>query len=180
MNKLNVLIVEDFESDAILVARALGKAGYSVLHERVETADEFRAALARQVWDVVITDFSVPGFGALPVLEIMRQGGLAVPVFVVSSRAGEEAAVAVIKAGARDYLRKDHLSLLGDSVKRELEAAAAKSGTPDGPVHLKPLLQTVITEADKLLQGALPSGVLQGHARKLREACAAVLAKLDS
>jgi CheY-like chemotaxis protein len=45
---LRVLIVEDSESDAILVIHQLKKAEYSIHHERVETAKDMKAALEKQ------------------------------------------------------------------------------------------------------------------------------------
>lgn len=118
MTNLRLLLIEDFESDAMLVVRAIGKAGFSVKHERVTSAGALRDALASGEWDVIVSDFSLPAFGALPALEIIRESGHRIPVFVVSSRAGEESAVAVIKAGASDYLRKDHLGELGEKIRR--------------------------------------------------------------
>lgn len=173
---LQVLIVEDFESDALLVARALSKAGFTVHHERVDSAEALQDALERQHWDVVVSDFSMPAFGALPALTIIRQSGQRIPVFVVTSRADEETAVAVIKAGAQDYLRKDHLSKLGDAVRRELAAQAA---SPDGHTNLRQALESILAEADSLLLSALPHGVLHTHARRLRQAAATTLSALD-
>lgn len=173
---LKLLIVEDFESDALLVARALSKAGFTVQHERVQSLDNLRAALAKQEWDVIVTDYSLPGFDALQTLEVVRESGCRAPVFVVSSRAPEEAVVAVMRAGARDYLRKDHLSQLGDSIRREL--AAGETGTLRDHSELRSALGEVIAETDKLLASALPQSLLHSHARRLRDAAGRTLASL--
>lgn len=174
---LKVLIVEDFENDAILVARALGQAGYRVRYERVETGEEMAAALARETWDVVVSDFSMPDFGAIEALRLLRTMGRAVPLFVISDHAGGENAVAAMKAGAKDFLRKDHLRQLADSVRDEL-AKAALNVDDTAARQLEASLYTVVAETHRLLESEEPSGVLQGHARKLHEAAQQMLALL--
>jgi CheY-like chemotaxis protein len=58
---LRVLIVEDSEIDAALLVRELRR-GYELTFERVQTEDTMREALRKQAWDVVISDYSMPGF----------------------------------------------------------------------------------------------------------------------
>ena len=117
---LAVLIVEDSESDAQLMVRMLEKAGFTLTLEQVESAAQMRAALEKQTWEIVISDFSLPeldGFGALKVL---HETGLDIPFIVVSGTMGEETAVAMMKAGAHDYVMKGNLSRLVPAIEREL------------------------------------------------------------
>ncbi len=123
---LRCLLVEDSESDARLIARALRKAGYEVVHERVETAGQMRAALEERVWDAVIADYTLPEFSGSAALALLREAGLDLPFIVVSGTIGEEAAVAMMRAGAHDYLLKGDLSRLPPAVERELGAAEAR------------------------------------------------------
>jgi len=120
---LAVLIVEDSESDAQLVVRLLKKAGYEVISEQVETAEQMCAALEKRIWDVVISDYSLPQFNGSAALELLTKKQLDTPFIVVSGVIGEENAVALMKAGAHDYLRKDNLARFVPAVKRELEQA---------------------------------------------------------
>jgi len=120
---LSVLIVEDYEDDAELMALQLREAGFDVYHQRVETAAQMRAALAARVWDVVLSDFRVPGFGAAPALALLRESGLDIPFITVSGMIGEESAVELMKAGAHDYVMKDHPARLAPAVKREIGEA---------------------------------------------------------
>ncbi len=103
---LRCLLVEDSASDAGLIVRALQKAGYEVVHERVETAGQMRAALEEQVWDAVIADYSLPEFSGPAALALLKETGLDLPFIVVSGAIGEQAAVEMMKAGAHDYLMK--------------------------------------------------------------------------
>lgn len=123
---LQVLIVEDLESDAALVARLLRKAGYAVHDERVETADQMRAALEKQAWDVVISDFRLPQFDAPAALALLQATSPDTPFIVVSGAIGEDTAVAMMKFGAHDYLMKDKLSRLAPAVEREMREAQTR------------------------------------------------------
>jgi PAS domain S-box-containing protein len=127
MNKaLQVLQVQDSQSDAVLIVGLLGKTGYAVREERIETAAEMRAALAIQTWDVVIADYRLPQFDAPAALAILQEMGLDIPFIVVSGTIGEDIAVSMMKAGAHDYLMKDKLARLGPAVERELEEAQTR------------------------------------------------------
>ena len=120
---LNLLIIEDSESDADLVVRTLQKAGYDVRSERLEEADQMRAALVRQSWDVVICDYSLPRFDAPAALQLLQQAGLDIPFLIVSGAIGEDTAVAMMKSGAHDYLMKNNLARLAPAVEREIREA---------------------------------------------------------
>jgi PAS domain S-box-containing protein len=123
---LRVLIVEDSESDTALVIRQLVRSGYAVDSERVDTAEDFESALGRGPWDLVISDFNLPQFSAAAALSRFQEVGFDIPFIIVSGTIGEENAVALMKAGAQDYVRKDNLAQLGPVVVRELADARVR------------------------------------------------------
>lgn len=123
IEELRVLHVEDSESDALLMARRLESDGYGVLMERVEDARGMLIALAGGPWDIVISDYHLPQFNAADALEILQASGLDIPFIVVSGAIGEETAVAMMKAGAHDYLLKANLARLAPAVRREIREA---------------------------------------------------------
>ena len=123
---LHVLHVEDSESDAGLVQRALVRSGFAVEAVRVETADEMRQGLRDRTWDIVIADYHLPQINAMGALQVLRESGLDLPFVVVSGTIGEDIAVAVMRAGAHDYVMKDQLERLGPAVSRELSEAAVR------------------------------------------------------
>ncbi len=123
---LRVLQVEDSDSDAALIVRILEKTWKDVRAERVEEAGALRAALAGKPWDVIIADYRLPRFDAPAALATLRQTGLDIPFIVVSGTIGEEVAVAMMKAGAHDYLMKSSLARLGPVVKREIVDAEVR------------------------------------------------------
>ncbi len=78
---INILMIEDSEDDALLILRELRRGGYSVQHQRVETARAMQAALKENVWDVIISDYNLPGFSGLAALRLAKQSGLDIPFF---------------------------------------------------------------------------------------------------
>lgn len=125
--KLRVLIVEDSEDDAILVKKELEHAGYEPTVERVENAAGMDAALAHGPWDLIVSDYSVPGFNTLAALSAVKEKLVDVPFIIVSGTIGEETAVAAMKAGAHDYVMKGNLARLAPAVSRELREAVNRA-----------------------------------------------------
>lgn len=117
---VRLLIVEDMDDDAALVAHWLRKGGLSVTYRRVETAKAMTDALRYDPPDLVISDCKMPEFTATEALEVLRETGLDVPCIVVSGQIGEEAAVGLMRAGAKDFVLKDDLTRLVATVEREL------------------------------------------------------------
>ncbi|MFO0750329.1 MAG: response regulator, partial [Myxococcota bacterium] len=113
---LRVLLVDDSATDVKLVVRAMRGQGRPLEHERVDGADDLRHALERVAWDVVLCDWSMPGFGALEALAIVREPSPArrtssdVPFVIVSGTVGEATAVTAMRAGAHDFVLKDGLN----------------------------------------------------------------------
>jgi diguanylate cyclase (GGDEF)-like protein/PAS domain S-box-containing protein len=123
---LAVLIIEDSESDTQMIVRLLKKADYDVSFEKIESAGQMLAALQKQPWDIVISDYRLPNFDGHTALELLKGTNLDIPFIVVSGLIGEESAVAMMKAGAHDYLGKNDLTRLAPAVARELEQAQSR------------------------------------------------------
>ncbi|HTG00605.1 MAG TPA: PAS domain S-box protein [Nitrospirota bacterium] len=120
---LHILLVEDSEDDALLLVRELRRGGYEPVYERIENADAMRAALAHGGWDIVISDYILPGFSGLAALELVNASGLDLPFIIVSGNIGEDIAVNAMRAGAHDYIIKGNLKRLNPAVERELRDA---------------------------------------------------------
>lgn len=123
---LRVIVVEDSEDDAALLARELKRGGFEATVERVESDAEMRAALDRGPWDLVIADYTLPGFGAPAALAVLKERRLDLPFIIVSGTIGEETAVSAMKAGAHDYFMKGNLARLAPAIQRELREAAER------------------------------------------------------
>ena len=151
--RLSILIIEDFESDAELILHHFRKAQYDITHERVETAAEMRAAFERQSWDLVIADYNLPEFNAPSALAILQETGLDIPFIVVSGTIGEEKAVALMKAGAHDYVMKANLARLIPAVKRELGEARSRQARRDADQAVRESERHYRSLFDNMLNG---------------------------
>jgi CheY-like chemotaxis protein len=112
LHRLRALIVEDDAADAELMVAELRRSGFELSWKRVQTEEEYVAALAEPP-EIVLADYSLPQFSGNRALELLQQMGLGVPFVVVSGTVGEEAAAAIIKRGATDYVLKSSLARLG-------------------------------------------------------------------
>ena len=119
--RIKVLIVEDSNDDAKLMARELERGGYQVVFRRVQSEVELRAALAGLPWDLILSDFTMPGFNGLKALAIVKDCQVDLPFIYVSGTIGEDTAVESMRAGAHDYVLKNNLVRLVPAVRRELQ-----------------------------------------------------------
>ena len=121
MATLRLLIVEDDPTDAELAIRELRKNGFDPEFRRVDTREAFLKGLAEDRPDVIIYDHNLPHFSSSEALELTQQRDLWIPFIIVSHAIGDEEAVALMRGGAADYLLKDRLGRLGESVRHALE-----------------------------------------------------------
>jgi signal transduction histidine kinase len=120
---LRALIADDSEEDVFFLLRELHKAGYEPVYERVSTAPGMKAALERQTWDIVISDYEMPHFGGFEALQLLKESGHDLPFILVSAVVSEVTAVAAMKAGAHDYIMKHRPARLAPAIERELREA---------------------------------------------------------
>jgi len=123
---LRALCVEDVPEDAELYLRVLQEAGYQVAADVVSTREEFARKLESGSYDVVLSDYRMPGWSGTDALEILKRSGIDTPFLLVSGTIGEEAAAECIKQGAADYILKDRPARLPAAVRRALEEKAAR------------------------------------------------------
>ena len=133
---LRLLVVEDSEDDFELLQRELRKGGYSLTAERVISAEGLAAALERP-WDLMVTDWIMPGFSGKAVLETVSARKLATPCIVVSGTPNEEVAVQALRLGALDFLSKDKPRRLVPAVQRALREAADHRARVEAEQELK-------------------------------------------
>src|SRR5215471_8495247 len=124
---LRVLLVEDSETDAFLLERALQRGGFETKALRVDTLEAMTAALDGHEWNIILADHAMPQFSAPAALELAKSKGLDIPFIIVSGHIEEETAVAAMKAGAHDYIMKERLARLVPAVERELREAAIRA-----------------------------------------------------
>lgn len=123
---LRLLLIEDSEEDTLLIIRQLVRAGWDPRFTRVQTREALQAALAEGAWDLLLCDYTLPRFDALAALPLVKEMAPDLPVIIVSGTIGESTAVALMKAGAHDYVSKDHLPRLAPVVERALREARVR------------------------------------------------------
>lgn len=122
-HNLRVLIVEDNDGDAILMAREfrIANGGFDVSYDRVETEGEMRAALEKNFFDFILCDYNLPSFSAEKALEILKDLGLATRFYLISGVVSDEKASDMVRRGASDYIKKGELALMVPVILRGLE-----------------------------------------------------------
>ena len=125
-NVIRILLVEDLPEDAELAKRELAKAGIEFIATRVETKNDFLAALDTFYPDLVISDYSLPQFDGMEALKLSLARDRALPFILLTGSMNEETAVACMKTGATDYVIKEHLTRLPFAVKEALEQATMR------------------------------------------------------
>ncbi|MBS7538084.1 hybrid sensor histidine kinase/response regulator, partial [Ancylobacter lacus] len=120
---IHILLLEDSDIDAELLAAHIGKAQIRFTMDRVMRRREFVSVLEERACDIVLADYSLPDFDGLSALTIARALQPEVPFIFVSGVVGEEFATNALKRGATDYVMKRNLSRLPTAIERALEQA---------------------------------------------------------
>jgi two-component system, cell cycle sensor histidine kinase and response regulator CckA len=123
---LRILSLEDVAYDVELMERELRKASIDYELKRVDTKEEFLAALAEFQPDIILADYSLPQFSALEALKLLHQRKNTVPVILVTGSHSEEAAVECMKEGAEDYILKASLTRLPSALQNALRKKQAE------------------------------------------------------
>lgn len=122
---LRVLHLEDSDLDHELAMAHLQRAGLQVSSRRIESRAEFAAELQGE-WDLILSDYNLPGFSGLQALDMLRASGRLWPFILVSGEIGEDTAVEAMRNGASDYLLKNNLARLAPAMEHAIEAAEAR------------------------------------------------------
>ena len=125
-SNLRILHLEDDRYDAELIRHILQAEELVRELVRVETGREFSEALGQGPFDLILSDYTLPGFNGMAALNMAREKQPAAPFLFVSGTIDEELAVESLKQGATDYVFKNRLSRLGPSVRRALRGVAER------------------------------------------------------
>ena len=153
---LKILLVEDAEMDAQLQYRELKRSGLDFEAKRVQTESDYLVQLAEYGPDIIVSDYSIPGFGGMRALEIARERVPDIPFVFVSGAMGEEKAVELLRFGAIDYVLKTNLARLASALTRAIEEAEAKRARRKAELRILDLanLYAALSEANATLARA--------------------------
>ena len=118
---VRILLVEDTPSDAELACREIQKTVPDCQFRRVETRDQFLEALESFEPDLIVSDYSMPRFDGLAALRLTIQHAPQTPLIILTGSLNEDTAVECMRAGASNYVIKEQIKRLGQSVLHALE-----------------------------------------------------------
>ncbi|KKS69940.1 MAG: Multi-sensor hybrid histidine kinase [Candidatus Magasanikbacteria bacterium GW2011_GWE2_42_7] len=120
-SELKILFVEDVRTDAELAMRILAKEGILFQSRIVETEANYIKELEEFLPDIIISDYNLPTFSGMEALKIALEKFPQIPFILLTGSISEDTAVECIKAGAWDYIIKEHITRLPFSVKETLD-----------------------------------------------------------
>ncbi len=123
---VRILLLEDAEDDEALVRRTLAKAGLTFALDRVASRTAMIQALDANRYDIILSDYSMPGLSPFDVLAVLAERRLDIPVILVTGTIGENRAAAIMRAGAHDFILKEDMSRLVPAIERELREAQGR------------------------------------------------------
>ena len=118
---VRILLVEDLPTDAELAQREIRRTLKDCLFQRIETREDYLAALETFQPDLIISDYSMPRFDGLTALRLALEHAPLTPVIILTGAINEDTAVHCMKAGATDYVIKEHIKRLGQAVIHALQ-----------------------------------------------------------
>jgi len=124
--KLQILHLENSPHDAEIIRSTLRREGILCDVHRVASKQDYLAALEARKFDLILSDYSLPGFAGIPPLDVARECAPQTPFIFVSDAIGEERAIESIKNGARHYVLKNKLAGLATAVRRALDEEKAQ------------------------------------------------------
>lgn len=134
MRRPKILHLEDDRDLHGLLAMALVRAGLDVELVMVDRQYTFEDALNRGDIDLVLSDRTVPGYGGLAALRHMRGRGLDIPFVVLSGSPASEDVDPYLASGAAEWLLKDDLPRVAETLRRLLSTAGAPA-PPEARLH---------------------------------------------
>ena len=167
---IQILIVEDDSSDALLIDRELRKGGVSFKSHRVVTKEQFLNALVERPPDLILSDHGLPAFDGFSALAIARERVPDVPFIFVAGSLGEETTIKALKSGAADYILKHRLSGLSPAVHRALSQAEERAKRREAEAALRRSEEQILRLNAELEQRVIHRTALLEAANKELEA----------
>jgi len=120
-DKIKILFVEDLPSDVEIARRALKKEEMDFTDLVVDNEIDYKKSLKEFQPDIVISDYSMPSFDGMSALKILMSFRKEIPFIILTGSMNEETAVECMKAGADDYVIKEHMHRLPLAVREALK-----------------------------------------------------------
>jgi signal transduction histidine kinase/DNA-binding response OmpR family regulator len=157
--RLRILVVDDDRVDRMAIRRALLRAGVDAAVDEAEAVPQALALAVAGGYDCVFLDYNLPGGNGLTLLRSIRAAGVDAPVVMLTGQGDERVAVALMKAGAADYLPKDGITpeRLAASLRYAVELKRAEAETQAAQEALRESAERTrfLAEASRVLADSL-------------------------
>ena len=120
-NSLHILLLEDDPLDAELIRKQLEKEEIDFSLHWVKNEKEMKAQLGLGNMDVILSDYSMPGYDVRENLGWLHEHYPDMPVIMVTGTIDEGTAATCLKDGAWDYVLKDNLTRLVPAITGSLK-----------------------------------------------------------
>jgi PAS domain S-box-containing protein len=167
---LRVLLLEDSRFDAELLREALLASYPQAQLEVARDEAGYIGALASQTYDLILSDYDIPGFSGEQALTEARARNPRVPFIFVSGVIGEDNAVEMLKRGATDYVSKSRLARLPLVIDRALREVAQREARDSAQVQLREANAIFARVVDSLRNYAVILMDAQGVVRSWNQA----------
>jgi PAS domain S-box-containing protein len=117
---VKLLVIDSVPTDFLVLERYLNESGMAVECRRIDSNAALESALAEQ-WDLVLSDFSLPGMDIRVTLQTIQARTADLPVILVARSMGADVAMELLRLGMVDFVSKDNLLKLPQSIRRALE-----------------------------------------------------------
>jgi len=169
---LKILFIDDQDDEVFMERRQLERDGIEFTWTRVDCEAEVHRALAEFNPDVILCDYTIPGYSGAAALELVHELRPALPFLFVSGTIPEKVAVSSIGRGVSDYVLKTNLLRLGVAVRRAVNDARAREREKDFEARIHHMshydaltdLPNLSHVADVVKQATVQA---QGHGRQV-------------
>ena len=136
-----ILIVEGLSFNERLKEREIKKVLPQCTIKRVGTEKDFLEAAEQFMPDIILSEYELPGFNGLTIVKLVHERIPFTPLIIITAAINEDSAVECMKAGAADYVIKEHIKRLGPAVLKALEQKKI--------MHEKQKAQTALIESEE-------------------------------
>lgn len=156
---LRLLMIEDSLEDAELILLHLRSNDMACTCVRVDSMESFLTQMKAASWDLVLSDYSLPGTDGLSVLTRLRELEPDLPFILMSGVLDEGAAVEAMRKGANDFLLKGNLARLVPAIRREMKESELRHKQRAFEEELR-LLHTAIGQTPDMVVITDPEGLI--------------------
>ena len=149
---LQVLLLEDSQENCRLITETLSRDGLSHQAHVARNQQEFKQALAQDRFDIILSDFTLPGYSGAEALALAHECQPETPFVLLSGVLGEEHAVEAMRAGATDYVLKSRLERLPSVVRRALREAESRRAERDISERERQQVETDLRTSEERLR----------------------------